>query len=150
MWLKRPELARAVYSRRFDQGKRKGAFHILFHVEKCNRSCDRRTDQRSQERVFQPHGRYELYESESRHLGRNHHDHQDERINIFLQPEIICVDGIRCHRGKIYAQYGAAACDDQTVQHPPHNGESPVKQIVPVVKGMRAWQKRKARLQFAV
>ena len=94
------ELAGAVDTRRLDEGQRQGAFHVLFHVEKCNRCSDRRHNQRNK-RILQVHLSDQLYKSECRYLCRDHHDHQDERIDELFQPKIICVDCVSRHGREI-------------------------------------------------
>ena len=39
----------------------------------------------------------QLYESECRYLCRDHHDHQDERIDELFQSEIICMNRVSRH-----------------------------------------------------
>ena len=143
------KFAGAVYPRCFDQRKGKSAFHILFHIEESDRCGDRRYDQ-GDEGVLKPHSGYQIDEPQCRYLSRDHHDHQDKRIDIFLEPEVICMYGVCCHGRKIYAQHGAAPGYDQTVEHSVPDRECAVYEISPVVKRVCAWQECEACLKFPV
>ena len=94
--IKGMEFTGAVNTCRLDERQRQRTFHILFHVEKCNRCSNSRHDQRNKG-ILQVHLSNQLYKSKRRYLCRDHHDHQDEWINEFFQSKVICMNRVSRH-----------------------------------------------------
>ena len=116
----------------FQQFVRQVGFHILLHVKENSRCGNTGNDQRD-EGIHQINFPQKAEKSKCSDLGRDHHNGKDKGEHCLLEPEVIGVDGIRCHSGEVRTQSRCTKCHEEAVhQSLKYREIAVVKQIIEV------------------